>query len=594
MLAKGDMPNKIKYLGESVVNKIAAGEVIERPASVVKELVENAIDAGSTEIIISIRGGGKDFIQVIDNGFGMSREDALLAFERHATSKIETWEDLQKVKSFGFRGEALASIASVSDMEIRTRPSDEDISTLVHLDAGKVVDVTKEAGPPGTTITVRNLFYSVPARRHFLKTNNTEFRHIASCIKKFAMAYPGVEFTLINEDDKVFQLRPSGLATRLGEVIGHDPMSHTLELESEQFGMRLHGYVSKPSFSFKTKGEQHLFLNGRPITSRTINYAVFSAYGHSLPSGDRPFFVLFLQCPTDQYDVNVHPTKAEVKFKDEQLLYRVVFHSVKDSMNTDEMIPSMSSSTVESEDPATLSMDFNQSAPHLKFQKSAGQAEPSSVSRFFDSETTDESQAIQSQLVHRRPAPHANSLVWQLHNRYIISQIKSGLAIIDQHVAHERILYEKALDAFDHAPIFSQQLLFPQTIELSAEDFSIFEEIVPMVDRLGFVVKKFGRRTIVVEAVPADVRLGNEQKILGDMIKEYKLNSYTNPDPRDNLAKSFSCKSAIKSGDPLTVEEMNGLIDQLFATKFPYVCPHGRPIVIQLSLDELDRRFMRT
>lgn len=595
----------IKILSENVANKIAAGEVVERPASVVKELIENSIDAGSDEIVITVKSGGKGLIQVIDNGSGMNSDDAVLCFERHATSKISSWEDLQRVKSFGFRGEALASISSVSDVEMKTKTKSEEVGTIVRMHAGNISEVTKEASLQGTTITVKNLFYNVPARRNFLKTNNTEFRHITSVIKKFAMAYPGVEFTLIHEDEKIFQLRKANLPARLEKVIGKDTMSYTLPLDVEQFGTHVKGYLSKPSFSYKTKGEQYLFLNGRPIVNRTVNFAVFSAYGHSIPKGDKPFFVLFLESNPEDFDVNVHPTKAEVKFKDEQLLYRTMFHAVRDSMSTDSMIPSLtrSSSNENDSEQSNLSLELHTQKENLRMplgsgMQNSGQSSDSGsqneddVARFFES-PEEEKKAIQTQLTQPKQTVNLSSLVWQLHNRYIISQIKSGLAIIDQHVAHERILYERALDAFEKNPIFSQQLLFPQTLEFSAEDFSILEEFLPLVEKLGFVIKKFGKRTVVVEAVPADVRLGNEQKILTEMINEYKINSYNDLDPRDNLAKSFSCKSAIKSGDPLTVEEMNSLIDQLFACKFPYVCPHGRPIIIQLSLEELDKRFMR-
>lgn len=581
----------IRVLAETVINKIAAGEVVERPASVVKELIENAIDAGGDEIVMTVRSGGKSLIQVIDNGRGMLPEDARLCFERHATSKISTWEDLQAVRSFGFRGEALASIASVSDVELKTRAEEEDTATVIRIHGGVVAETTRMAALRGTTVTVKSLFYNVPARRQFLKTNNTEFRHMAGMIKKFAMAYPAIEFTLINEDDKVFQLRKTDLAGRMDKLIGREIMAHSLHVDKELHGRRVHGYVSKPSFSFKTQGDQFLFINGRPIFNRTVLSAVSGAFGHTLPRGDRPFFVLFLEWDPSDFDVNVHPTKAEVKFKDEQLLYRLVYHALVDAMNTDSTIPSLGPTLVP---PATPTGDEQGALglPPVGHTFSAHTIRTAADHPATDGQRTDDRRFIQRQLVQTQSVS-PSSLVWQLHNRYIISQIKSGLAIIDQHVAHERILYERALEAFERNPIFSQQLLFPQTLEFTAEDFAIIEEMMPLVGKLGFVVKVFGKRTIVVEAVPADVRLGNEEKILQEMIDTYKESEHTNLDPRDNLAKSFACRSAIKSGDPLTVDEMNGLIDQLFATKFPYVCPHGRPVIIQLSLDELDKRFMR-
>ncbi len=590
------MATTIKILPEQVVNKIAAGEVVERPASVVKELIENALDAGADDLVITIRSGGKSLIQVIDNGIGMSESDAALCLERHATSKISRWEDLQAVRSFGFRGEAIASVAAVSDLEIKTRMKDDTMATVVRVHGGHVAETTKEAGLPGTTVTVKNLFYNVPARRQFLKTHNTEFRHAASIIKKFAIAFPDVEFTLIHEDDRVFQLRKADLAGRLEKVIGRETMAHTLEVDRE----RVSGYVSRPTFSLKTQGEQFLYLNRRPIFSRTVQSAVFGAYGHSIPKGDRPFYVLFLDWDVSDFDVNVHPTKAEVKFRDDQQVYRTVYHAVVDSMNTDALIPQLTpepnriGAAETSGLQAALAFQTERVAPVLSVGTPADEGlSPFNNDSPLPLSPEEARRAIQRQLL-AAPVVSPTSLVWQLHNRYIVSQIKSGLAIIDQHVAHERILYERALDAFERNPIFSQQLLFPQTIEFTGEEFAVVEQLLPLVEKLGFVVKVFGSRTVVVEAVPADVRLGNEQRILAEMIANYRQNENASLDPRDNLAKSFACKSAVKSGDPLTVEEMNGLIDQLFATRFPYVCPHGRPVIIQLSLDELDRRFMRT
>ncbi len=574
------MANRIKVLPENVANKIAAGEVVERPASVVKELIENAIDAGADEIFVHLRNGGKNLIQVIDNGRGMSPDDALLCLERHATSKIASWEDLLAVRSFGFRGEALASIASVSDLDIKTKEPEADVARLVRTHGGRISDVTEESGLTGTSISVKNLFYNVPARKNFLKASHTEFRYATMVIKRFAIAYPEIDWTLLHDDEKVFQFRKSDLASRLEKVVGKEVLSTSLDIQRAEGEWHLKGYVSKPGFSYKTKGEQFLFVNGRPVNNRTIQYAAFSAYGHSIPKGDKPFFVLFLQCNPRDYDVNVHPTKAEIKFRDEQWIYRFIYHSIHDGMDTDSLIPSLSGAVP---------------TPVLSTQESLiGDA--TVVERHLSHQTgghlESDKKSIQSQLV-SRPAVNVQNLVWQLHNRYIISQIRSGLAIIDQHVAHERILYEKALDAFERAPMFSQQLLFPQTLELSHEDFSIVEPLLPLLEKLGFVMKIFGKRTLIVEAVPADLRLGNEQAIIREMVEYYKEHQESSIDPRDNLAKSFSCKSAIKSGDPLTVEEMNALIDQLFATKFPYTCPHGRPIIIQLSLDELDKRFMR-
>lgn len=594
---------KIHVLPEHIVNKIAAGEVIERPASVVKELVENAMDAGADEVIVVIRAGGKELIQIIDNGSGMTPEDAALAFERHATSKIVNWEDLMKVRTFGFRGEALASIASVSDVEIKTKTRQDSIGTFIRFHAGVLAETAPVSVLPGTTVTVKNLFYNVPARRNFLKSETTEYRHIIGVIKKFALACPSVSFSLIHNDENIFQYAPGDLSGRIRDVFGKDIAEILLPVNVEQFGARITGVISKPGFSEKTRGEQYLFLNGRPIYNRTVNYAAFSAYGQSIPKGDKPFFILFLEWSTEDYDVNVHPTKAEVKFRDEQLLYRVIYYAVREALTTSAAIPALGTA------PA-VDVEITPTLPEIT--KPETLPEPTTGSLFPEQRTLSGELLKQktgltitvinpssgSAVTSTPPPPKSSTYsehpVWQLHNRYIVSQIKSGLAFIDQHVAHERVLYERALDAFERSPIFSQQLLFPQAMDFTHDDFAVLEELIPLLEKLGFVIKKFGRRTIVIEAIPADVRLGNEQSILSEMISYYRENESRSMDPRDNLAKAYACKSAIKSGDKLSVEEMNSLIDQLFATKFPYVCPHGRPIIVQLSLEELDKRFLRT
>ncbi len=593
------MPGKIQILPESIANKIAAGEVVERPASVIKELVENSIDAGSDEITVVLQQGGKTLIQVVDNGCGMTAEDAHLAFERHATSKISRWEDLLKIRTFGFRGEALPSIASVSDIEFKTKTAGSEVSCVLIFHGGSLTDSGQAAGLTGSIVTVRNLFYNVPARRNFLKTDQTELRHILSNIKKFALAYPGVSWTVFHEDEQIIRYPAQGLEERLQSVFGKDILNQVLSVQVEQFGTRIKGYISKPGFSEKTKGEQFVFLNGRPIYNRTINFAAYSAYGQTIPKGDKPFYVLFYDWNPEEYDVNVHPTKAEVKFRDEQLLYRITYYAVREALSHEAVIPALKTPSVQGHSAAgidhtgavsqyqTVSGKSHDLQPGLFPENDFPDSEPQSMAQ--PSEPVSAGQSGRA-----GTAAYAENQVWQLHHRYIVSQIRSGLAFIDQHVAHERILYERALEAFEQQSVFSQQLLFPVTMDFNHDDYAVLEDILPLLEKIGFIIKKFGRRTVVIEAVPADVRLGNENKILYDMIDYYREHESQSMDPRDNLAKAFACKTAIKSGDSLNVEEMNSLIDQLFATKFPYVCPHGRPIIVQLSLDELDKRFLRT
>lgn len=590
--------NKIQILPDAVANRIAAGEVVERPASVVKELIENAIDAGADDIVVVMAKGGKTMIQVIDNGCGMSPEDAHLAFHRHATSKITRWEDLLKIKSFGFRGEALPSIASVADVEIRTKTSEDELATVLKWRGGELLDSERTAGPTGTAVTVKNLFYTVPARKNFLKSDATELRHAIQVLRKFALAYPSISWTHFHDDETVLQYPVQSFEERIQAVFSPDILEQLLPVHVEQFGVRIRGYVSKPGFSEKTKGEQFVYLNGRPIYNRTINFAVYSAYGQSIPKGDKPFYILFYEWNPEEYDVNVHPTKAEVKFRDDQLLYRMSYYAVRDALSHDQAIPSLGAASSEK-------VGFSASQELLETVRRSKYNDPTATQPFpelfpepekepMTATGTTPATVTSSSSHEEKKSGGVENQVWQLHNRYIVSQIRSGLAFIDQHVAHERILYERAMEAFEQQSAFSQQLLFPVTMDFTHDDYAVLETILPLLEKIGFIIRKFGRRTVVIEAVPADVRLGNESRILSEMIDYYREHESQSLDPRDNLAKAFACKTAIKSGDPLTVEEMNSLIDQLFATKYPYVCPHGRPVIIQLSLEELDKRFMRT
>lgn len=600
------MNGKIQLLPEHVSNKIAAGEVVERPASVVKELVENALDAGARRVVVNIVNGGKDLIQVIDDGEGMTRDDAMLAFKRHATSKITSAEDLERINTFGFRGEALSSISSVAQVELKSKTEADSSGWLVRVGDGVLEEAVEAPAVTGTTITVKQLFYNVPARRHFLKTRATELRHTINTLKRFALAYPMQEFVLISNDNKVLDLKPADLESRLRKVVGSRIIDESLELDYESNAAKMTGRISKPNWKIKTKGDQYFFVNRRPVVNKLLNAATYAAYEHMIPKGDFPFYCLFLELEPEAFDVNVHPTKAEIRFREERFVYHFFFKAMRESMTTDEFIPMfrMDSPPVQpasTEQQGTIATGQQTGAHTLdafvdRTETALSRSLPTGVFQGLDLSrpVPEEDQSgdapsgtrIQANLV-------GNKNIWQLHNKYIVSQIKSGMAIIDQHVAHERILYEKALQAFEEANVFSQQLLFPEHLEFGPEEFAIVQELSTEIEKLGFVVRFADNGTVIVDAVPGDVRIGSEKKILREMIAYYRENEENSADPRDNLAKSFSCKTAVKSGEPLTLEEMNALIDQLFATRFPYVCPHGRPVIIQLSMDELDRKFMR-
>ncbi|HTY58519.1 MAG TPA: DNA mismatch repair endonuclease MutL, partial [Bacteroidota bacterium] len=555
-------------------------------------------------------------------------QDARASFLRHATSKIASYEELESVTSFGFRGEALASIAAVARVTMKTRRREDESATVVKIDGGGPPALSREGREPGTTLTVQNLFYNVPARRKFLKSASTEFRHVYEEVQHFAISRPGTAIHFISDDDTVFNVKPAPLLQRLGDVLGERRCEGLIAVEEKTDTIAVTGFIGKPAFGLRSRQAQYVFLNGRFIVNRTINHAVYSAYEHLLDKGTFPFFLLFLEVDPHRVDVNVHPSKLEAKFDDEQSVYRVVSSLTRRALANADGVPAL---TIQEGgiEPGTVGAHFTQrqhswpgtgtgslwSFPErgpvdtktgeiLPFVPSQGVAEGGTLAARLLAgagrmEGTGEPPLPEGGplLPHdiARPEPGQATLIWQLHNKYILSQIKNGLLIVDQHVAHERVLYEKALARFATSLRSTQQLLFPYTLELSAADYALLEELLPDFDMLGFDIKPFGRHTVLIEGVPPDTHSGSEGKIVEEMLAlygEYRQNDPTHV--RDNLAKSYSCKSAIKAGDPLNEAEMRSLIDQLFATSMPYVCPHGRPVVLRISIEELDRRFGRT
>ena len=594
---------KINVLPEDLINKIAAGEVIDRPASVVKELVENALDAGATEITVIIGEGGKSLIQVVDNGSGMDESDLLLAFQRHATSKISDYADLTRIQTLGFRGEALASIASVARVEAKSVPQGSTSGHLLRIEGGVMQQVQAHAGNPGTSVAVKNLFFNTPARRKFLRATNTEYRQILSVLNRFFLAYPELSFTLVKDGEAVQELKPQSLEERIGAVLGSRVRKNLVPVENEGY-LRISGFVGNQDAARSSRGDQYFYFNRRYFTHKNLNYAVFSAYGDIIPRGTYPFFLLFLEMEPEQADVNVHPTKMEVKFSNEQLVFASVRGAVKRALSTAHVIPTFSPQTAPPSRPETTTQaDWYRPAVQPQGELSLRGPElppqppspgPSLGSGDAAAPPLVTPQATPPPLPGGDKSIYEPTNVWQVHRKYILSEIKTGLILIDQHVAHERILYEQALESFEKRKPASQQLLFPLTVELSAEDFELLLEMIPFLERIGFIIKAFGKNTVVLEGVPSGIRLTGEEKCLIDMLDEFKRGKKENLDIRDNVAKSFACRSAIKAGEPLTREAMNALIDQLFSTREPYFCPHGRPVIINLSLEEIDRRFKRS
>ena len=595
----------IHILSEQIANKIAAGEVVLRPESVVKELLENSLDAGARSITLQVKEGGTSLIQIADDGSGMGEEDAVLAFQRHATSKIASYEDLESIRSFGFRGEALASIAAVARVTLTTRRKEDDTAVVVMIEGAGSVKVSRAAREPGTTIAVQNLFYNVPARRKFLKSLTTEYRHVYDAVHRIAISYPEIAIEFLSDGEQILNLKPASLPERLAQVFGDRQVDALIPVEERNDAVRISGYIGKPEFGQRTRANQYLFLNRRFIAHRNIAHAVFTSYEHLIQKGSFPFFLLYLEIDPGSVDVNIHPSKMEAKFEDEPGIYRLVGSMVRRALSAGTAVPSL---TFGGEADPKLHLGPRQHAwtsgalsgqSEWRFPERVdprtGEVTGSAVAgsllggidgRFAQGAAQDEF------------SPDERSLdgpVWQLHAKYMLIPVRTGLLIVDQHVAHERVLYERALRRIAESARASQQLLFPETRQVTPADFALLQEIAPELENLGFDLKFFGKNAVVIDGVPVDARKGSEGSILQetiDLYKDFRKGSPTNV--RDNLAKSFACRSAVKAGDPLSEPEMRSLLAQLFSSTMPYVCPHGRPVALRVPLDELDRRFGRT
>ena len=590
----------IKALSEDLRNKISAGEVVERPASVVKELIENSLDASATEISIVVEKGGHQTIQVRDNGSGMSPEQLPFSVLRYHTSKIATLDDLFSINTLGFRGEALASIASVSEMSILSSNETGEGAELPITDghAGKIQPAA-EIG--GTEITIRNLFYNTPARKKFLKTPRTELRKIVDVVRRFGLAFPEVSFKLVSDNRDIFHVKTENLEDRIDNLLDPTYSRNLLPINLVKGDYAFSGFVGNLNLVRSRPGEQYLFLNRRFIKDRLMNTAVYGAYESLVKRGEYPFFVINLILPTDQVDVNVHPMKTEVRFKDEWRVFHVLKAGVNDSLRSvldtvpgfNQSFEQISRSNYEDAsffgqtsrlpsetiptNPNQGNMDFSESRPqaHQNLERAKDYA-----SRLAES-PTDAVDTISTEHI------------WQIHKKYIVSEINSGLVIIDQHVAHERVLYEEAIKAFESTSMASQTMLFPEVLEFSPDDFDGLLDVLPYLEKIGFKIKKQDEKSVRIDAIPSEMSLGNERVVIREILDNFLKERKQYSSFQEGLAAMFACKAAIKAGDTLTREEMQELVNRLFATKHPYYCPHGRPIIVQMSLDELDGRFER-
>ena len=585
------MPRRIHVLPEKLANQIAAGEVVERPASVVKELMENALDAGASRIDVVIRNGGKTEIRVADDGWGMGREDALLAVDRHATSKVRTEADLAAIRTLGFRGEALPSIASVSRVVLETAERDGD-GTRVVVTAGQLAAVEECARRTGTTVSVRSLFFNVPARSKFLRSSAAENRAVGEVVTTLALATPAVAYTLdMGGRDPLNLPVASSVAERVAAIWGAESADEMISVAHRGGGIALTGLIQRPDDARPTSRRTYLFVNGRSFGDRALIRAADRAYRTTIPHGVYPSLFLFFEVPDGEVDVNVHPAKAEVRFRDRPAVERILEEGIRAALAGLDSTPSIGVRAAP--DPQTAYepaaqvgvTSVREPEPVAEPQMTlfvTGSAQPSS---------TPAAPETLGEMLGAAP------VMWQVHNTYIIAETRTGLVLVDQHSAHERVLYEEIVGGFGTRQLSSQRLLFPLTLRLSPAEYALVEQITGLLEGAGFQVEPFGGRSVIVHSVPTPHPYFDAERCLREMVAELTEGSPLVDSARtqhQRIALSMACKGAIKAGQKLSQREMSELFDRLFATELPYHDIHGRPTVVQLSLTELHRRFGRS
>lgn len=631
------MQNIIQLLPDALANQIAAGEVIQRPASVVKELLDNSLDAHSTQVQVVIKDIGKTLIQVIDNGVGMSEIDARMSLEKHATSKIQKADDLFNIQTMGFRGEALPSMVAVAQVEIITRTAETELGTRLVVEGSKVKLQEPVAASVGTTISVKNLFFNVPARRNFLKSGAIETRHIIEEFQYAALSRPDIAFNLYQNEQETYCLPAAKLANRIIHLFGETYRKHLIPCEAAADVLRISGYIGNPAYAKKTRGEQFFFVNNRFIKSAYLNHAIKHAFEDLIPKQTSPFYVLFIEIDPKRIDINVHPTKTEIKFDDEKMVYAMLLSAVKKALsqhggmtfdfdtnsNVDPLglqVPSKLPSYTtmprdrsytafkQLEGPKVSTQDWEKlyaritpeselstQQPVLPLSEFTALASPQSP-HLMTPDTALEEDTQQLPAVATSPLSQTGSegavIKMQLHGRYILTSIKSGLLLIDQHAAHERILYEKYLKQLQNHAGNSQQLLFPEQIHLSVADLELIEAYQPVLKTIGFAIEVFGNNSIVIAGYPVEATQQNPQQLVEHMLEQIKWNQSNLSIPREeNAVRSLAKHAAIQPGKKLEKMELDSLVDQLFACNNPNHTPSGKNIWTIISLEELAKRF---
>jgi DNA mismatch repair protein MutL len=606
------MSDIIKLLPDSVANQIAAGEVIQRPASVVKELMENAIDAGASTINVNIKEAGRTLIQVNDNGCGMSPADASMAFERHATSKISAAKDLFAIRTLGFRGEALASIAAIAEVDLKTRRVEDEVGTEIRIHGSELKGQEPVSCPPGSNFMVRNLFYNVPARRKFLKANTTEFRHIVNEFYRVALTNPELGFSLTHNQTEIYSLPSSQIKQRIINLFGKNMSQVLIPLQTETSIVKINGYLGKPEAARKTFGEQFFFVNRRFMRHSYFHKAIMEAYEQVLPPDTIPSYFLYLEADTESLDINIHPTKTEVKFEDERSIYQILHAAAREALGKNSMVPSLDFNKEGDIDIPVLRKDTEISIPRERInpdynpfeeeggrqpyqarEETANQAKYSHWESLF--EDIDKSERKISEALAENVGPGADrreSNLFQFKQKYILLAVKSGLMVVDQQRAHERILYDRFLMEASQDKPSAQQDLFPRKVELNAADHAVLIEIFDDICKLGFDISDLGNHSIEIKGIPADLSDEDPSLWLDHFLKEFMEKGGDIRGERDRMiASALARTGAIKHGKVLMPMEMRELLDQLFACAEPGFTPEGKTVFRILPLEDIDKMF---
>ncbi|MDQ6843083.1 MAG: DNA mismatch repair endonuclease MutL [Bacteroidota bacterium] len=623
------MADIITLLPENIANQIAAGEVIQRPASAVKELLENAVDASATEIKLFVNDAGKSLIQVMDNGKGMSETDARMAFERHATSKIKNIDDLFHIKTMGFRGEALASIAGVSQVELKTKKTGESIGTCIEIENSVVVSQEPVATNEGTSICMKNLFFNVPARRNFLKSNASELRHIVDEFIRVAMAFPDVFFSLTSNGQEVFHLEKGSLKQRIIQILGNSYNAKLVSVKEDTDYLTIYGFVGKPETSKKTRGDQYFFVNNRFIKSPYLNHAVMNAFNDMIAKDSFPMYTLFIDLDPSRLDINVHPTKQEIKFEDEKIIYAFVQSAVKHALAQYSVTPTLDfelDNTIQHTDavskPFTSEKQYTATGSSLyktftqknqaHFINSKSDLEPwtdPSITHKTDdqipssfkvgdedvkrNENNYPSFLKEVHLAKKNKKPSSEEFL-QVHKTFVIAQNENGFIVIHQQNAHERILYERFVNAMKGKPIAIQRSLFPVTLELTPADSVLLNDLLPDLFLLGYHAEPFGNNTFVIQGSPADVTDGNEKVAIEKMLEQYKHFSMdVTFSKREKLLRSMAWQQSVKAGTYLSRDEVKVLVEDLFTCEINNTTPNGKPVFLEFKKEELEKMFGR-